>query len=488
MTNLVKYLNTYRALCLVIIGIILGNIFIYIASASIAIPKYQVRRDASGFTIFYAEKFAYFHYYTGDFPLATLSTDLDYSQKGAQKEIEGRGEDLIMEYKHWSRLSEHARILAFLPNAYLNGSPENPSIKLFNVLVFVSSLIILFVGFWRMRYGLLGGILVFMINCTPFFLYEVYQNENIFGLLGSLFFMVLGLNLFVLFRQKIDVKKLLITVVITGGLIDFFSEFRNEVAITLLSVLFIYLLTNKLTFLIKVPVMVLVVLSFYGTRHVIRSYFNHKFEKTAELVSQHNGHVYDGGKIAGHKLWHPIFCGLGDFDTKYGYEWDNETVAYYYALPILREDYKMDINYSGELHTDDYYDKDSLYYIKFDEIEAYESVLKDKVITDILNDPLWYLEILAKRFVRILTTTIPVPYVGWLILPLFFYAFIRRKWIYIKLFLVSLPLSATSFIIFSGKGSTYNSVFAYFVILVLISMLLRQGNSIIRAHSFDDSQ
>ena len=32
--------------------------------------------------------------------------------------------------------------------------------------------------------------------------------------------------------------------------------------------------------------------------------------------------------VAGHAFWYPVFCGLGDFDTKYGYEWNDRVGAY----------------------------------------------------------------------------------------------------------------------------------------------------------------
>ena len=57
----------------IILGlIVLFNIAVYIGTEYQAIPPYlQSRQDASGFSHKYAHKFAYFHYYTGDFPLLT---------------------------------------------------------------------------------------------------------------------------------------------------------------------------------------------------------------------------------------------------------------------------------------------------------------------------------------------------------------------------------------------------------------------------------
>jgi len=212
----------------------------------------------------------------------------------------------------------------------------------------------------------------------------------------------------------------------------------------------------------------LAIISFNLSKKLIRNHFELKFEEASELVRLNKGHVYKGAKISGHNFWHPVFCGLGDYDTKYGYEW-NDKKAYAYAIPILQREYNMNISYSGKYHTDDYYDADSLYYKKPEELMNYEKVVKAKVVSDIKNDPMWYVTILIKRVFKTLTTTIPLPYVGWLIFPLTFYLFKKKKWSLLKLILVSLPLSATSIMVYSGKGSTYNSVFVYFIMAIILT-------------------
>ena len=139
------FIFTIKGKWAVILFIAVVNVSLYnIISVSGFPDSIQSRKAASGFSMDKAEKFIYFYYYTGNFPLASLNENLLYSKEDAVKEIAENGEDLIMEYEHWSRLGEHVRIWAFLPNAYLRGSPENPSIKLFNSIIFTLSLIILF--------------------------------------------------------------------------------------------------------------------------------------------------------------------------------------------------------------------------------------------------------------------------------------------------------------------------------------------------------
>ncbi len=465
-----SFLKLAKGLRIILIAIVLVNVLLYVKSNHKPFVSSQVRADAAGFSPDKAYKFTYFYFYTGQFPLATLNTDLVYSEEGAKQEINTRGKDLIMEYLHWSRLGESARIWAYLPNAYLRGSPEQPSIKLFNSILFVIGLTTLFFGFWKIKKPLLGLGLVLMINFTPFFLYEIYSHENVFGLMGSIFFMILGLNVQVLFSKTLTYFKLGFIAVISGAIVGLFSEFRNEISVVIVSLLLIYILSQQLKIIHKIVFVIVIIFSFNSSKGFIRDFFNLKFEKTSQLVSLNKGHVYNGAKISGHNFWHPVFCGLGDFDTKYGYEW-NDIKAYDYAIPVLNRKYKMKISYSRRYHTDDYYDEAKLYYKKPEELPYYEEVVKEKVLSDIKNDPVWYIEIIVKRIFRTLTKTIPVSYIGLLLFPLVYILVRRKLWDWIKILVVSLPLSATSIIVHSGRGTTYNSVFVYFIIAIIIMLI-----------------
>ncbi len=456
------YLAKKKALLLVILGIVLLNAAYYNLTRYKAIPAIQCRKDASGFSYAKAKEFIYFYYYTRDFPLASLNKNPEFSKEAAHREIREQGKNLIMEYQHWSRLGENARIWAFLPNALMKGNPENPSIKLFNALTFTLSLIILYLGFWQLKKTLFGLVLILMINTTPFFLYETYSHQNIFGLLAAAFFMILGLNVYALFKKRKTYLNVLF-IALSGIIIGLVSEFRNEFSIVILSLIFIGLLVKESKVAIKIILATIALGSFFASKSVIRTYFNNKFDSTLTLVEQAGGHPYRGGTISGHKVWHPIFCGLGDFDQKYGFEC-NDKVAYAYAVPLLQEEHGMDIKYSGKYHLDNYYDESKLYYIKFDEIPEYEQIIKEKVLYHIKSDPFWYIRILLKRILRTLSITIPIPFAGWGLIFLVYFFVKTKQWSHLNLLVVTMPLSATSIVVYAAEGSTYNSVFVYFVL------------------------
>jgi hypothetical protein len=77
----------------------------------------------------------------------------------------------------------------------------------------------------------------------------------------------------------------------------------------------------------------------------------------------------------GHEFWHPIWCGLGEFENPYGFAW-KDTSALNYAL-----------------HVDPKLPEKSL-------IE-YEAILKKRVITVIQHDPLWLFSVIFKRLYSI---------------------------------------------------------------------------------------
>lgn len=456
---------------------VLGGIFftvllLYILSYFVSYNAHvQSRKDASGLEHAYASKFFYFYYYTGFFPLVTSDSNLGYSKRDAWKQIHHHGERLLMEYKHWSRLGEHARIFCYIPNAVLKGSAAQPSVRLFNALFFLLGLLCLYRGFYKVKKPLLGLILCILILATPYFQFEVFRNENIFALQASVFFLIFGLLLPFLFEEIKWQVKVLGGIIISSCIIAFCSEIRNEISVVLTCLLLMVWLSHQTSWKRRLLLSIVALIFFVVTKKGIQVYFDTSFAKTKELVSKYKGHVYTGPRIAGHRLWHPIFCGLGDYDTKYGYAW-SDTVAYAYAVPLLNSKYHLGLHYSGNFFTDNYYDSAHQYYIKFDEIPAYESVVQEKVINDIRKDSFWYVGILLKRLVKICMTTLPIPFLGFVAIVALLLLIKKRNSLYLKMLVITLPLSATSFLIYSGKGATYNGMFGYFILAMILYQIL----------------
>lgn len=450
------------ACCLVILLVVFGYYF-YIGRYGFE-PE-QKRTDATGFAHRNTQQFLYFYYYKGLFPVATLMKDKVFSEKGADDLIRDYGDSLIMEYHHCSRLGENAKIFAYLPNAWLDGVVK-PSIRLFNTIIFAAGLIGCFWGFSRNGRALLGLLIVGVMLTTPFYIYEIFGNENIFGAMAALFLGLLGLNADFLFNKKLR-KWCWIAPVASGVLIGFFNEIRGEISILLVSMLILYTLTKTLNLYQKIAFAFIVISLFVLTSKGIKVYFDVKFLEAHELVKESGGHPYDGPRLKGHRFWHPIFCGLGDFGGKYGYEW-RDAAAYFYAFPILQKRYKTNLVMNKYGNLLNFYDKAKIYYVRFDDIDEYEEIVKEKVLRDIQNDPIWYATVLFKRGMRVLSQTVPIPYMGWVMLLLLPFLVFLRKWDLLILIVIGFPLSATPIIIYSGGNTTSNSIYPILTLAVII--------------------
>jgi tetratricopeptide (TPR) repeat protein len=288
--------------------------------------------------------------------------------------------------------------------------------------------------------------------------------------------LLLGLYLpFIFARQTRGIWLLLI---FSGVLVATASNIRAENLPVLASCVMVVAFLSSFSMLRRFMMVVVILFIYYLTNQGIRSYFDMKFEEAVEVVESAGGHPYYGGRIESHRFWHPVFCGLGDFDKKYGYEW-NDIVAYNYAIPILERDYGLTLNYSGDkYYLDEYYDEAKHYYKKFDEIDEYEEVMKQKVMGDIKSDPGWYIDILFKRVNRILTNTAPIHAhftlkgMGWLLLPLLLILIWVKEWRFVQLVVFALPLVASSILIYSGGNSTYSSPYHFVLLGLLLTMLI----------------
>jgi len=372
-----------------------------------------------------------------------------------------------MEYRHWSRMGENARIFAFLPDALISGTAK-PTLKLFNTIVFLAALLLLFLTFYKHNQALLGIVVCLLVLATPFYQYAIFRQKNIFALLASVYLLISAINVKFIFSENSS-KWNFIFPLISGILIGFFTEIRGEIIVVFVTALIYYMFAGGQKIVVRFLLIILLVLSFLSTRNSIRKYFDNKYDETMQLVIEKNGHPYNGKRASAHSFWHPVFCGLGDFDTKYGYKW-NDTVAYQYAIPFLIQNYNINLPYSGKYHFDAYYDSDSLYYIKFEEFPVYESIIKVKVLNDIKSDPIWFLSIISKRIVRIFSNTLPIPLVGWLFIPLLLFLIIKSRWRLLLFLVASLPLSLTPLLFFSGGNSTYNSIFPIIALSIIASL------------------
>jgi hypothetical protein len=424
--------------------------------------------------------FLYFYYYLGLFPVATeldaagaapRSVALPMSREGARQVIAEHGDTLVMEHGHKIRCGDRGQIWLYLPSMWLRGASAGPQVRFGDGIAFAVALMALFVAFWAVRQPVLGLFFVAFLGSNPFQLYEVYANENVFGWLITTGILVLALHLPLMGDGRPRRLFLWAVPIATGLLLGTARQVRPELPVLCVSAAAVCVLAKGLRWWERVAVPGVLVVALFATSRAWDGYFSRKFEQALQVVREAGGHPFTGPMLRYHTAWHTLWCGLGDFDTRYGYQWHDKR-AKLYARPILAEKYGeiMPPWDPGKPMCDAWWDDAKKYYKLPHELPHYDIVVRDKVLHDVTHDPAWYLGILAQRAWRILTETTPVrlawdgawatlPMHGLVAIPLLGLLVWARAWFLVKLLLFFVPLSFVALLIYSGGGTCYYSAY-----------------------------
>ena len=410
-------------------------------------------------------RFLYFLYYTGLYPVVSMEGHVRmmgepgykrFSTEAARRVIAERGETLWMEWDYTIRAGDLGRTFLYLPYAAWTGSAREPRLAPTHVVAFTLSLLALYAAFWWVRDPVLGVAAVALLGSNPFQLQVVHAQENVFGwtLTTAIFTLALAVPIF--WRRPGRYAWGL--AVLLGVLLATVRQVRPEPLTILASAAAACLLFAPASWRRRVALTAALAAGFVGSGLAWRAYFDHKFEEARTVVAAAGGNVYQGPRDRHHSFWHPLWCGLGDFDKTYGYEW-SDPAARRYATPIVRERYAA----RGLPPPDDRV-------LQWE--PAYNEVLKEKVLHDIRNDPAWYLGILVRRMGRVLMWTTPVrlslggrwldlPWNGPATLVLVGLLAGLRSWRLVQLAVFPLATSITAVLVFSGtvRGQTYTGWF-----------------------------
>ena len=435
-------------------------------------------------------RFIYFYHYLGLYPVASelAPSELDYSREGAEKLLATRGDTLVMEIGHTVRSAEPGQMLLYLPDVWLRGDVRRPRVRTGHGIVFAAALVALFVTFWAVRQPLLGFLLVAFLGSNPCQLYEVYFRENVFGWMITTGVLLLALHLPLMQRRRPHRLLLWAAPLATGLLLATVRQIRPEPVAMIVSAALCCLLVAGVRWRVRAALVLVLLVSFCGAATAWELYFERLYGRALVAVKAAGGHPYTGPRQQYHMGWHNVWCGLGDFDRKYGYEW-NDNLAKDYARPILAERYHEimgDWNWYTGASTDQHWDEAKKYYKMPHELPHYVEVVRSKVLHDIRHDPLWYLDILLRRAGRILSETTPVsvswggsrlgvPVPGALIIPLAVILVAIRGWPFLKLVAFLIPLSFPALLVYSARGMCHYSCYHLAAAAVSVCLLLEAG-------------
>ena len=447
---------------------------------------YTNQASLNGYYAPFGPRFFYYLYYTGTFPVAStaLAPASAWNREAAERSLQS-DPHLVNELGVYLRMGDLAKIFLLYPHVWLTGTPQGATLLPFNRLLGVASLLALFVSLSLLQRRLLGSILVIVLGSNPFQLWDLYAVNNVFAYATPVMCIVLALHGPVILRRWKGWSTLLLAA-FSGLLLATVREVRSEPALAALPVAAAYLFAwggwRRRTALLAV-----FVLSFGVTARVWANYWDAKFHEAHRIVEQAGGTPFDGSWNSHHVLWHAVWCGLGDFGQNYGYRW-SDGAAFRYAIPEVNRRFGTRYRLPKELgwwnyFLLDYHTPRKKYQIRPETLDSYNIVVRDKVLSDIARDPLWYLTILGKRTLRILSETPPIrlslgshfvdlPFSGWWVVPLVVALALLRRWQELLLLAFFLPPSLTPLLIYSGCSLTLAGSYAHATLAFLLTFAL----------------
>jgi hypothetical protein len=324
---------------------------------------------------------------------------------------------------------------------------------------------------------------VALLGSNPFQLDAVYGQDNVFSWSITAMILLLALHVPLLRNRPQRMKSVLVVAAVTGILMATIRQVRSEPMPMLASPLLVYLTLYRAKLWQRALPIVVCLAALFSASRIYGAGLERKFHKAQEITRNAGGIPFTGPFVQYHEFWHPVWCGLGDFDQKYGYAWDDRK-AYAYALRTAeaKAGHRIALNPTFWAQVESY--DGHGYYPKpfFEVLPGYHDIIREKVWGDIRRDPGWYLDILGKRLVRILEQTTPVSlaaggsrvglqtsWLGPLAVALFLGLLVARRWADAKLLAFSSPLSLVAFLVYSDRGMTSYSCFHVVGVALLVA-------------------
>lgn len=401
-------------LCGLIAIVLWQSIFFRHGDPETTLSSSPYRITASGGIVPWQSDFVYFLYYLNLYPLASIAPgSRENSVEGARRLIAEQGRTLVTD-RYWTvRYGDLAKTYLYLPHVWLKGRPVKPRMLHANALAFTLALLVLFAAFWCAGQTALGILLVVLIGSNPFQVQEVYVNNNLLGWPITITVLMLGLHLPFMRDRPPRIVVAVAIALLSGLMLGSLRQIRTEPALVAASAAAIYLTASRMRYWLRLALVVLLGAGFVLASSGWTKYFEAKYREASRVVAAAGGHRYDGPRHSYHFIWHAVWCGLGDFDRKYGYQW-SDLSAIRYAWPILQRRQFEVTGYPpaepdpwDSLTLGAYWDQGRQYARTPFETREYTEVARDKVLGDIRRDPWWYASIIARRIARILTESTP---------------------------------------------------------------------------------
>ena len=161
------------------------------------------------------------------------------------------------------------------------------------------------------------------MGSNPFQVSAVYYESNVFGWPITTTLLVLALHVPLLSGRRTSPFYYWTLPLVTGLLLASIRQVRTEPVLVIAAAGLSYLFASSLRWRVRLALALLLGVCFLWGSHEWKQFFDRKFAEAYAVVKAAGGHTYDGPRQSHHFLWHALWCGLGDFDRKYGYPWDD---------------------------------------------------------------------------------------------------------------------------------------------------------------------
>lgn len=448
--------------------------------------------------------FVYFLYYLDLFPVVSLVnarcnddklagcldatwSPADYSEAAAKEALRTQGGKLVQDTGWTWNAGDRGKIYLYLFDAWMKGRPADPSPRPAGRLAFIIALCALWGSCWYIRRPVLGALLVLFLGSNPFQLFETHVNANVFSWPITAAILLLAGHLPLLRRWRPDPDLAFVWPIATALFVGSVRTIRSEPATMVLACGVTYLLITGFSWKRRLAMVAVLGVALFGTGQLWQRHFIRQHDHARAVLTQVGGHPFPGPLRLHHQIWHPIWCGLGDFGQKYGYQWNDHKAAAY-AKPLMEAKGVFVPSGYFQESTDDreFYDKEHLYKkLPYDQ-PYYDDIIRAKVISDVKKDPGWYLGVLWNRAKRIMNMTTPVrvswstghkdmPWMSALTVPLLALLALLRSRFLAGLVLFTFPGVTTAFVIFSDLGTTYYGVFHIIAFAVIVTAFVHHA-------------
>jgi hypothetical protein len=448
------------------------------------------------------KRFFYFLYHLNLYPIASDVPTIWDTPEEAKRLMREEPAKLRQDQGTTFRSGDRGRTYLFFVDAWLHHRGLNASVKPAHEIAFTLSLMALMISFWAIRRTAAGFFLVLLLGSNPFQLWVVFKQENVFSWAITAMIGLLALHLPLMEKPRASrsggsrLRRYYpwVAAILGGLFLAFVRNFRSEPSALIGSIWLVYATMTWLRKRTRVGLAFAALFALWIGTQSSTWFFDKKLEQAKAAVATVHGPVYAGPVAHFHEFWHAVWCGLGDFDTKYGYQWEDRA-AYRSADPELKKRNPglfLDPNHWVQPRFWD--PPTNRYEVYYFETPHYHDVIRDKILGDIKKDPLWYLNILKQRALRTLTEVTPVGFataeesfyvegklLGLLFVPVFFVLVWARRWTHLKLLVFSAPLSSVPLILYSAGGMTNYSTFHLFA-LWLLGLLFVEGARTVARH------